>query len=518
MARGFQHAAKSLWPHWQQAWLVHDDDDLVAVSKPAGLAVDPGAADGRGDALSRVSAHLDARLSMVHGLDRELSGLVVYAKSKRARKQLAAQMTRGVERRYVVVVAKPEPLLRDKRWTARIRDRDGHRTLVELTWKARSQPLRRALADAGAELHGDADGAAAWRIMAHVERLLLTHPGTGEPLELHSHLPSELQNGSDAPLLQRIQQAAQRRHALAHTDGLRAFRLVNGEGDGLPDMTLDLYDDYLVAGVGDTLPSAHVDAFLDAAHELGFRGLYLKRRPRKASTLRDTRRNDVAPPKAVRGDDAPPDYTIPEAGIAYPVTLGDGLSTGIFLDQRLGRQRVHQLSHGARVLNLFCYHGAFTVAAIAGGARSSVSIDSSAVAVAKASASLARLDVDPQQHRVEQAEALAWCQRRAQTRALFDLVILDPPSFSTVKGKPFRAARDYRNMAAAALCCVAPGGRLLASTNHRAIVRKQMRRWLELAASDARHKVTQFEILPDPIDFPPPPDRPCHLKTTVVHT
>jgi len=200
------------------------------------------------------------------------------------------------------------------------------------------------------------------------------------------------------------------------------------------------------------------------------------------------------------------------------VRLGDGLSTGIFLDQRAGRALVRELSKGKRVLNLFGYHGAFTAAAIAGGAAETVTVDSSGVALERAARNLALVEGDPACHQLRRSAAQPWLKRHAELprRELFDLIILDPPGFSTTKGKVFRAARDYPALAAAALRCLAPGGRLLASTNHRGIVRAKFRRQLTDGARAAGREVLEMKNLPDPIDFPPAPGQDCHLKSILM--
>src|ERR1019366_2251220 len=128
-------------------------------------------------------------------------------------------------------------------------------------------------------------------------------------------------------------------------------------GDGLPRLAVDAYDRWLVAqiyqdtpgepgGGGDLSPWADLaarEALLDRLHLLGFDGVYLKLRPKQANVLVDTRREDLAPKLPVRGDAAPDDLAIVEDGMALLVRLGDGLSTGVFLDQRANRRRVREM-------------------------------------------------------------------------------------------------------------------------------------------------------------------------------
>src|SRR5690606_8016413 len=127
---------------------------------------------------------------------------------------------------------------------------------------------------------------------------------------------------------------------------------------------------------------------LDAVASLGFAGVYLKRRPKQASVA-DTLSEELAPSAAQRGVDAPAPLWVKEAGARYAVRLGEGLSTGLFADQRAARRWLLAEAAGKRVLNLFCYHAAFTVAAMRGGAVESVSVDASAAALERAAENLA---------------------------------------------------------------------------------------------------------------------------------
>ena len=98
----------------------------------------------------------------------------------------------------------------------------------------------------------------------------------------------------------------------------------------------------------------------------------------------------------------------------------------------------------------------------------------------------------------------------------FDLILLDPPSFATTKQSRFSASGDYVKLAALAFHALAPGGRLLACTNHRGIARSRFRRFLHEAARDSGREVVQMKDLPDPEDFPPEPGHEPHLKSVLV--
>ncbi|HEY6458866.1 MAG TPA: class I SAM-dependent methyltransferase, partial [Polyangiaceae bacterium] len=248
------------------------------------------------------------------------------------------------------------------------------------------------------------------------------------------------------------------------------------------------------------------ERLLDALAALGFDGVYLKVRPRQANVLVDTRREELAPRLPVRGAAAPEPLAVVEEGMCLLVRLGDGLSTGVFLDQRANRRRVRELARGASVANLFAYTCAFTLAAALGGAKRTVSVDASAAALERGRENLAHAGVlESGDHAFVADDAFAWLARAARKGERFDLVVLDPPSYSTTKKGRFVADTDYAALAAQALTLLAPGGRLLASTNHRRISPSRFRRILFDAGRDAGVELEQVKDLPLPLDYPLPP-------------
>lgn len=503
-----------LWPAWPEARVIHDDDALLAVDKPAGLSCHPSEHPDVANVRARLTAWLgDQRLWLPQPIDADLSGVLVFAKTKAANRVLAAELTAGVHKTHVAVVTQ-------KRfphgYEGRVMSRGAGRWLVALSSARPAQPLRRILRDSLV----DAD---AHRPMLHVAELSLHHPVTGEPLTLRAPVPKALYRQLDpiqalsddaAGIAERLHIAADRRWgvAMSTTD---AFRIANSGGDELPGVEVDRYGDFAVVSLRSDEAIERREAVLDAVSTLGFAGVYLKIRRPHASVLVDTRKGDVAPAEPVRGAAAPEPLTVHENGVPLLAALGDGLSTGVFLDQRDGRRWVRE-RHAASVCNLFAYHGAFTVAAIAGGAVRSITVDAARPALDAALRNLALVDADPVHHELVKADAFSWLKGAAKRDRRFDLVVLDPPSYSTTRRTTFRADRDYRGLAALALRTVAPGGALLACTNHRGIVRAKLQKELERAADEAGVRVERMTPLPDPVDFPPEPGQPCHLKRIAV--
>jgi 23S rRNA (cytosine1962-C5)-methyltransferase len=532
-------ALAQLWPWWKAEWIWYQDDDLVVIDKPAGIASQPTEPDRRDDAHSRLAAWLaeqtptaEAPLSSVQRLDRLASGLVVYGRSRRANRALARDLARGLPRRYLVGL---EDLGRlgqqgpDRELRHRIVERQGRRLLVEIETSDRRHGIRAELAELGAPIAGDGahGGPPAPRLMLHLGELALNHPATGEPMPLRctpppvfarwlhaAHARQDQLDDVDA-LEQTLRSSAELRFALATEPHTTAFRLCNGEGDGVAGVTVDRYGDFLVASLVGPAAAAR-DRVLDALARLGPRGIYLKLPPRTARCLTEAGRDDVAPPLPVRGEAAPDALEVREHGLGFEVRLGDGLSTGLFLDQRANRERVRATASGRRVLNLFAYTGSFSVAAVAGGAAATTTVDVSRKALDWAARNLALLGRPSEGHRLVRADARDWLTRCARRGERFDLVVLDPPSFATTKRSRFAAAEDYAELAGACLRCLEPAGRLLACTNHRGMARARLARELRQVATSLGCRLRRLEHLPPPTDFPPPPGEECHLKAILI--
>ena len=153
-----------------------------------------------------------------------------------------------------------------------------------------------------------------------------------------------------------------------------------------------------------------------------------------------------------------------ERGLRFWVNLADYVDTGLFPDHRETRARVRAEARGGEVLNLFGYTGSFTCAAAAGGARRTVTVDTSAPYLAWAGENLELNGLAGASHELVRADARKFL---ARTRRRFTLCVLDPPSFSTRSGAPpFDVQRDHRALVEAALAALLPGGVLYFSTNH----------------------------------------------------
>ncbi len=424
-----------------------------------------------------------------------------------------------------------------------VRARHDRRTLLGLQLvTGRTHQARVQLAHAGAPIGGDPlyGGSASPRLMLHAEGLAFDHPMTQRRCSLRDELAHDafeawLRNGDlgfaiyDDPraLGRALAQCMERRWGLgrsADRDPMdrrtTAFRLVNEEGDGLPGLAVDVYGDHLVAQlyVSDewSVPGRQ-ERVLDALDALGFDGIYLKLRPKQANMLVDTRRDYLAPRTPVRGAPAPETLVVFEEGVPFEVKLADGLSTGIFLDQRLNRRSLRAIASGARVANLFSYTCAFSVVAALGGASRTVSVDASLAALERGRRgfTLSGIALGPS-HAFVGEDAFSWLAKAARKDERFDIVVLDPPSYSTTKKRRFVAESDYGELVALAAAIVAPGGKILACCNHRKMPRKKLRRLIHEGARDAGREVVQLKDQPDAPDFPGVMVSDPHMKSLLL--
>jgi 23S rRNA (cytosine1962-C5)-methyltransferase len=313
------------------------------------------------------------------------------------------------------------------------------------------------------------------------------------------------------PLLER---ARDKRQALglpsAETD---AYRLLHGAGDDLEGLTVDVYGAWLVASLYTDECGARELAWLDDLHALGFRGVYLKHRPRQANELTDEERRLRAPEHAVRGESAPPAFAVRESGMPFEVRLGDGLSTGLFLDQRVNRARLRDMAQGKRVLNLFSYTCGFGLAAALGGASQTVNIDVAKQVLERGRANYQQAGLKAEAHQFLARDVLESLPKLARRNERFEIVVLDPPSYASTKRGRFNVEQDYAALMALALGVLAPGGTLLACTNHQRLRESELERAIRQAGAQVGRALRSLEWALPPSDFPVPDGRPAHLKS-----
>jgi 23S rRNA (guanine2445-N2)-methyltransferase / 23S rRNA (guanine2069-N7)-methyltransferase len=161
-------------------------------------------------------------------------------------------------------------------------------------------------------------------------------------------------------------------------------------------------------------------------------------------------------------------HAVQEGGLKFWVNFRDYLDTGLFLDHRIVRAQLREWSSGADFLNLFCYTGSATVYAAAGGARHTVSVDLSNTYLDWAHDNLVLNGFGDARHELYRADCLQWLEERESDGPCFDLIFVDPPTFSNSKRMEgvLDVQRDHVGMIRRSLKLLRPGGRLVFSTNY----------------------------------------------------
>jgi 23S rRNA (cytosine1962-C5)-methyltransferase len=247
-------------------------------------------------------------------------------------------------------------------------------------------------------------------------------------------------------------------------------RLIHGEADGLPGLIVDRYADVLSVQFLSAGTERWKQAIADILVErTGVQRLY-ERSDSGVRTLEGLQpvtgwlRGQDAAASAGVGPTPPTEVTIDEHDWKLTLDVAEGHKTGFYLDQRDNRWRFSQWvrQFGAqRVLNCYCYTGGFSVAALAGGATEVVSVDSSAPALARASAHVALNGFEASRHRALDADVNQTLREAIKQGERYDAIVLDPPKFAPTAAHAERAARAYKDINRLAFKLLSPGGLLL---------------------------------------------------------
>jgi 23S rRNA (cytosine1962-C5)-methyltransferase len=232
-------------------------------------------------------------------------------------------------------------------------------------------------------------------------------------------------------------------------------RLIHGESDGLPGIIADRYGEVLVVQLLSAGAEAWGDALVAALSDATGCATIFERSDADVRGL-----EGLLPRVGLVYGALPDPVTLLEDALRYRVDVAHGQKTGFYLDQRDNRRHIRELARDRDVLNCFCYTGGFTIAALAGGARSALSIDSSADGLALGRTHVADNGLDP--GRVEWCHADVFAQLRKLRDAgrEFDLIVLDPPKFAPTVQHAEKATRAYKDINLLALKLLRSGGLL----------------------------------------------------------
>jgi len=303
---------------------------------------------------------------------------------------------------------------------------------------------------------------------------------------------------SEEEVARRVERALRVREG--HIDGCeRARRLIHAEADGFPGLSVDRLGDHLLiyqyARCADRVLGLLTQALSEAMSDV--KGIYLQERTRPVTP--DERRQ---PSRLLAGQPAPADFTVEEDGLTFHVDISAPTSPGLFLDLREGRRWFESLAKGRNVLNLFSFTGAFAVRAVRAGAANVTNVDAAARSHAKCRQNLASSGLDPEGCEALTGDVFKYLDRFSSRKEQFDLVVVDPPPFSNVKGSVFSALRDWGGLIEGIASVVAPGGRVMAVCNAARLTDGEL---LEAVGEGGRRASREVRLVGEcglPGDFP----------------
>jgi 23S rRNA (cytosine1962-C5)-methyltransferase len=255
----------------------------------------------------------------------------------------------------------------------------------------------------------------------------------------------------------RIQSSLIARNGLNLADHTNAYRLVHAESDGLPGLIVDRYADMLVLQSLTAGSEYWKETLAGLLLELtGLNDIYER-------SDADVRALEGLPARVglLRGAIPQSPFIILENDLKFMVNLETGHKTGYYLDQRENRRTVRGLAAGRDVLDCFCYTGGFSANALAGGAKSVLSVDASADALALCRQNVALNSSLASRHAILEGDVFQLLRKFRDEARSFDLVILDPPKFAPTAAQAEQAARGYKDINLLAFKLLRPGGLLV---------------------------------------------------------
>lgn len=261
---------------------------------------------------------------------------------------------------------------------------------------------------------------------------------------------------------QQLKQAEDKRYDFIDYSQTNAFRLFNGEGDGIGGITIDNYKGYLQINWYSKGIYGYRDWFIDylSQSDQAYRAIY--------ETIRFDLDSDQEQIKLVWGQAAPQPLIIKENGINFAIYLGQEWMTGLFLDQRQVRDYLLTQAYSGSLLNLFSYTGGFSVVAAKAGVQRTVSVDvaNRSLDKTKEQFQINNINLAESDHEIRVMDVFDYLNYAKRHQLQFDWVVCDPPSYAQTKKYIFSAEKDYKSLASDLFTLTKPGGMTLISTNH----------------------------------------------------
>ncbi|WP_066498618.1 class I SAM-dependent rRNA methyltransferase [Abyssisolibacter fermentans] len=294
----------------------------------------------------------------------------------------------------------------------------------------------------------------------------------------------------------KIAKAISFRKKMYNDNNTTAFRVFNGEGDGIGGLTIDYYDGYYLINWYSEGIYRYKNQVVKALNELTeFKGIYQKKRFKTGGKYIDD--DDFICGK--RGEFP---IIVKENGVDFAVCLNEGAMVGFFLDQREVRKTIKEnYAKGKTVLNTFSYTGAFSVFCAMGGAKKTTSVDLANRSKEKTIEQFSINDIDYYKHDIIVEDIFNYFKYAAKKQLKFDMVILDPPSFAKSKKYTFSASKDYKDLLKQAIAITKEKGTIVASTNCSSFNMDKFLKFINDAFKETSKRYKIVEKFSLPTDF-----------------
>lgn len=319
----------------------------------------------------------------------------------------------------------------------------------------------------------------------------LQNKGYGWVLSKDKDLEIDIQFFKDCFL-----KAIERRKSYEEDSNTNAYRLFNGEGDGIGGLSIDYLKGYLLITWYSVGIFQYKEMVLEALRDIiEYNGIYEKKRF-------DIKGQYVEDDDFVLGERAKFPLIVLENGVKFAIYLNDGPMIGIFLDQKDVRKTLRDYYvKDKEVLNTFSYTGAFSVYAALGGARATTSVDLANRSLAKTKEQFELNNIDISKQIIMVEDVFNYFKYAVRKKLEFDVVILDPPSFARSKKHIFSVYKDYKNLLGEAIAITKKGGTIVASTNYSNADMNWFKESVRKAFKKTGHQYRILESFSLPKDF-----------------
>ena len=546
-----------------------EDDYLLAVAKPAGVDVG-GQSDRRGGGLIDLLCELrggDETLTPINRLRLYESGVLLLGKDPaiveplranlragKIKQEFAAVVTGRMDRPRMELVPRSAAPRRDEGRKAKGRTRPASRSQKTATRTPRRQAgepttnvksikvgkgrtyvrcttnvanthaLRAQLRGARLRLLGDGLHDRSRRpdrvelTCLHLAKMVFRHPAREVPITLTCRAPMAIAGMVDGKrdVERPLAAALTRRLPCLMGRETNSFRLLTGRCENLRGLVAEKYGPVVILEVRED-SAALKDSLRDIARwyqdHLGVEAVLVKDIVGGAGGLDAEPSTGVRPVKPIVGMPVRSELIVMERGLKFEIHPHAGRSVGLFLDQRENRRRVREMAAGKSVLNLFAYTCGFSVAAAAGGASRTVSVDLAPGQLEWGKRNFALNGLDTSDQAFIRSDAAGYLKRAAREGMSFELIVIDAPTFAHAgkRGQSFSFVRDLPALVRGASALLLADGIMLISTNNRALSMSRLKELVKQGAGRRRFRV--LATPPLPLDFAVDSD---HAKTMIL--